>query len=85
MSTPIAATSASLSSTAGTISANGGVVTYAEATGGLLSLYDGSTSGNLLLTCISSGRVPLTVPVRFSSTAGLYYTLSAGTAVVHYG
>jgi hypothetical protein len=83
MSTPISKTSGSLS-TNGTVTSGAGVVTYAQAIGGTMSLYDGSTSGNLLLTVTSSGYVPLPIPVQFSSTAGLYATFSAGSGVVHH-
>ena len=83
MSTPIAKSSGSLS-TNGTVTAGAGVVTYAQAIGGDMSLYNGSTSGTLLLTVTSSNSIPLTVPVQFSSTDGLYATFSAGTGVVHH-
>lgn len=83
MSTPIVRTSGSLS-TNGTVTAGQGVVTFAQAIGGTMSLYDGSTAGNLLLTVTSSYSIPLSRPVQFSSTAGLYATFTAGTGVVHH-
>lgn len=83
MSTPIARTSGSLS-TNGTVTSAPGFVTFAQAIGGNISLYDGSTSGNLLLTVSSSNGTALPIPVQFSSTDGLYVTLSAGTGVVHH-
>jgi hypothetical protein len=71
-------------STNGTVVAKSGVLTFAQAIGGTASLYNGSTSGTLLATVTSSGYLPLGYAVEFPSTSGLYITLSAGTAVVHY-
>lgn len=83
MSSPIGYSSGSLT-TNGVVKDTNGVVTYAEAVGGIAILYEGSTSGKLLATIGSSNHVAFTSPVQFSST-GLYITVSAGAAVVHTG
>ena len=83
MSTPISRSSGELS-TNGTVTASAGVVTYVQAIGGTVSLYNGSTSGDLLITVTSSASQSLSSPVQFGSTDGLYITFSAGTGVVHY-
>ena len=80
MSAPIARSSGSLS-TNGTAVAGTGLLTYAEAVGGTLVCYEGSTSGEVLATIPSSGRQTFTTPVQFSG--GLWVTISAGTATIH--
>lgn len=84
MSTPISRTSGSLS-TNGTIVSGPGMLTFAShetAAQNTMYLYDGSTSGNLLLTIPSSQPVNLNTPVQY--TNGLYVTLSTGSGIVHY-
>jgi len=81
MSSPIAYSSGSLT-TDGVIKSGQGVVSYAEAVGGILTLYEGSTSGKLLATIPSSGNISFNTPMQFGST-GLYATISAGAGVVH--
>ena len=83
MSIPLSRSSGSLS-TNGTVTSGKGLVTFAQAIGGDMSLYNGSTSGTLLLTVTSSNAISLPIPVEFSSTDGLYATFSAGTGVVHH-
>lgn len=75
-------TSGSLS-TNGTVKSGGGALCYAEAVGGDAVLYEGSTSGARLATVTSSGQQSFVHPVAFGST-GLYITISAGSATVHY-
>lgn len=74
-------TSGSLS-TNGTVISDPGKLHYAEAVGGILICYDGSTSGDVLCTIPSSGAQNFSSPVSFGSS-GLYVTISAGTASVH--
>lgn len=81
MSSPIAFSSGVLSTT-GTVKTAQGLLTYAEAIGGIATFYEGSTSGKLLATVPSSHETAFTVPVKFDS---LYVNLSAGTCLVHTG
>jgi len=61
----------------------GGLLHYGEAVGGILTCYDGSTSGALLLTVPSSHQISLVNPVSYGSS-GLHVQISAGTATVHF-
>lgn len=61
-----------------------GLVTYAEAIGDTLTLFDGNGSGIKLCFLAAGERVTFETPVRF--TDGLYAALGvAGPAVVHIG
>jgi hypothetical protein len=70
-------------STNGSVSPDAGALCSAQAIGGTVSLYNGSTSGALLATVTSSGFHNYSNPVTYGSS-GLYITLSAGTGVVTY-
>ena len=70
--------------TNGVVRTGAGVLTYAEAGAGAVSLYDGLTTGaNLIATLSSSKSRSFDCPVKFN--AGLYITIGSGSAVVHTG
>ena len=81
MSSPIGYSLGALT-TNGVIRSENGLITYAEAGAGAVSLYEGSTSGKLLSTIPSSSHRAFTSAVQYGST-GLYITIASGTAVVH--
>ena len=68
--------------TNGTVKSDAGILTYAEAGAGAVSLYVESTSGKLLTTIPSSSYRDFSCPVKFSS---LYITVASGSAVIHTG
>lgn len=81
MSKPFAITTGQLS-TNGVVKTGQGTLTYAEAVGGNISLYDGtSTGGDLISTITSSNYRDFSTPIKFND--GLYITLTAGSASVH--
>ena len=83
MSNPVVRTSGSLS-TDGVVAPENGLLTYAEAVGGTLVLYDSLTTGttnNQICTVTSSGRAHFAVPLKYND--GLYATISAGSFVIH--
>ena len=69
-------------STDGNPFTSAGQLCYAEATGGILTCYNGSTSGELLCTIPSSESQTSTNPVQYGPS-GLHVQISAGSAVVH--
>jgi hypothetical protein len=60
-----------------------GLLCGAQAIGGTVDLYNGSTLGTLLATITSSGYHNFANPISYGSS-GLHVQISAGTAVVHY-
>jgi len=77
-----------LSLTTGALTTNGivrtghGVLTYAEAGGGAVALYDGlSTTANLISRIAANTNINFNAPVQFN--AGLYITVASSDAVVH--
>ena len=83
MSTPIAKSSGALS-TNGTVVSGAGLLTYAQATGGTLTIYDGSTSGKRLATVSSSFYVPFGFPVQYNTSLYVTVSTTAMTGIVHY-
>jgi len=68
--------------TNGSVATGQGILAYAEAGAGAVSLYDGtSTGGNLLSTIPSSSYRNFDTPIKFKT--GLFITVASGTAVVH--
>ena len=83
MSNPVVRSSGALS-TNGVVAPETGLLTYAQAVGGTLTLYDGlSTGGDLIATVVSSASEHFAVPYKYSQ--GLYATISAGSAHVVHG
>jgi len=81
MSSPNSRSTGSLS-TDGNPYTTAGLLHYAQASGGVLTVYDGSTSGNLLCTVGDGARTMFTTPVAFGSS-GVHVQISAGSAVIH--
>ena len=69
--------------TDGVVRTGMGKLTYAEAGGGAVSLYDGlSTSGTALIATLPSSTYrDFRTPVKFND--GLYITIASSVAVVH--
>ena len=61
---------------------NGGLLYGATAIGGVVTLYNGSTSGALLAS-VTSGYQEYSNPITFGSS-GLHIQISAGSAVIHF-
>ncbi len=70
--------------TNGSVKTQQGILTYAEAGAGAVSLYDGTSTGGVLLSTIpSSSYRSFNTPLKFKEA--LFITVASGTAVVHTG
>jgi len=75
--------------TNGVVRTGMGKLTYFEASIGAVALYDGLTTGGLLIANITTGSTlgvgdrhrAFTTPVKFND--GLYVTIGSGNAVIH--
>jgi hypothetical protein len=83
MGLAIATPSTTITSTGATIGSTtaAGLLTYAQAVGGTLTLYDGSTSGRQLCS-LSTAQQNFSTPVQFGSS-GIYAVMTAGSGVIH--